>query len=249
MPRHSKEKSSDGAAAGGAGRGTRAAAAAEGGDSKRGAGGRAIGKAALQARRKNAGAIADFLDMIEGVSTYGELEDAITRDGLRLARVVKSLGCGHLDVQLHDGRSVVLKIAKSVAFKGRAASKADRENCMLAGDLIVVRDAMAAGKIPVALVRDLAEEFTRVGAAAPSGFFTQGSEADAGAVGWEFDRRPELARAGVRAAAVVSEEERALGVGARARSVSPSAAAGASGAKGGAGGDEEEDFALEVDAI
>lgn len=244
MPRHSKEKSADGAASGGAGRRSGAAAAAEGGDSKRGVGGRTLGKAALQARRKNAGAIADFLDMIEGVSSYEELEAAIARDGLRLARVTKALGCGRLNVQLHDGRAVDLRIAKSVAFKGRAASKTDRENCMIAGDLVVVRDAMAAGKIPAALVLDLAAEFSRVGAATPAGFFTQGTELDAGAVGWEFDRRPEVARAGVRAAAAVSEEERALGVGARARSASPSAAAGGAGA----GGDEE-DFALEVDAI
>lgn len=221
MPIHTKTKSADGAASGGAGRGKRAAAAAEGGDSKRGVGGRVLGKAALQARRKNAGAISDFLDMIEGVSSYEELEEAVTRDGLRLARVVKSLGCGHLDVQLHDGRSIVLKIAKSVAFKGRAASKADRENCMLAGDLIVVRDAMAAGKIPIALVKELADEFSRVGAATPAGFFTQGSEADAGAVGWEFDRRPEIARAGVRAVAAVSDEERALGASAAAKEEEP----------------------------
>jgi hypothetical protein len=246
MPHHTKEKSADGGAgsAGAARRTKGAAAAAEGGDSKRGAGGRTIGKAALQARRKNAGAIADFLDMIEGVSTHAELEEAITRDGLRLARVTKMLGCGRLNVQLHDGRAVDLRIAKSVAFKGRAASKTDRENCMIAGDLVVVRDAMAAGKIPIALVRDLAAEFTRVGAATPAGFFTQGTELDAGAIGWEFDRSPAVARAGVRAAAVVSEEERALGVGARARSASPSAAAG--GAGGPAEG-EEEDFS--VDAI
>lgn len=248
MPRHTKEKTSDGAASGGAGRRIGAAAAAEGGDSKRGVGGRTLGKAALQARRKNAKAVSDFLDMLDRAGDCAELEASVEREGLRLARVTKMVGCGHLDVTLQDGRAVTLKIAKSVAFKGRAANKTDRENCMVAGDLIVVRDAMAAGKIPSALVMELAEEFSRVGAATPAGFFTQGTELDAGAVGWEFDRRPELARAGVRAAAVVSEEERALGVGAHARAASPSAAAGASGAKGGAGGDED-DFALEVDAI
>jgi hypothetical protein len=248
MPRHTKEKSADGAASGGAGRRSGAAAAAEGGDSKRGVGGRTLGKAALQARRKNAKAVSDFLDMLERAGDCAELEASVEREGLRLARVTKMVGCGHLDVTLQDGRAVTLKIAKSVAFKGRAASKTDRENCMVAGDLIVVRDAMAAGKIPIALVRDLADEFTRVGAATPAGFFTQGTEEAVGAVGWEFDRRPELARAGVRAAAVVSEEERALGVGARARSVSPSAAAGGAGG-GGAAAPEEEDFALEVDAI
>lgn len=245
MPIHTKSKSADGAASGGAGRGKRAAAAAEGGDSRRGAGGRTLGKAALQARRKNAGAIADFLDMIEAVRTHEELEEAVTRDGLRLARVTKALGCGRLNVQLHDGRDIDLRIAKSVAFKGRAASKTDRDNCMVAGDLIVVRDAMAAGKIPSALVLDLADEFSRVGAATPPGFFTQGTELESGAVGWEFDRRADIARAGIRAAAAVSDEERALGVGAHARSASPSAAGGAGG--GSPAAPEEEDFS--VDAI
>jgi hypothetical protein len=209
MPRHSKEKSSDGAAAGGAGRGTRAVAAAEGGDSKRGVGGRAVGKAALQARRKNAKAVNDFLTMLEGAIDYKELEVAVEREGLRLARVTKMTGCGHMDVQLHDGRAVNLRIAKSVAFKGRAANKGDRENCFLVDDLIVVRDAMAAGKIPVALTKELAAEFERVGAMYPAGFFTRGSEADAGAVGWEFDRESAADRAGacIRGDAAAVEEK------------------------------------------
>ena len=197
MPHHSKEKSADGGAgSAGAGRTKGAAAAAEGGDSKRGAGGRAIGKAALQARRKNAKAVNDFLALVEGVVDYRELEEAIETNALRLARVTKMTGCGHMDVQLHDGRAVNLRIAKSVAFKGRAANKADRENCFLVGDLIVVRDAMAAGKVPIELVKELAAEFERVGAMYPKGFFTQGSEEAAGAIGWEFDRSERAARAG-----------------------------------------------------
>ena len=202
MPHHTKEKSADGGAgSAGAGRTKGAAAAAEGGDSKRGAGGRAIGKAALQARRKNAKAVADFLALVEGVADrdHEELEAAVEREGLRLARVVKMTGCGHMNVQLQDGRTLNLRIAKSVAFKGRAANKSDRENCFLADDVIVVRDAMAAGKVPSALLGELAEEFARVGVAVPKGFFAVGPAdafGGAGGAGWEFDREGAAARAG-----------------------------------------------------
>lgn len=248
MPHHTKEKSADGGAGGGAGarRTKGAAAAAEGGDSKRGAGGRAIGKAALQARRKNAKAVADFLALVEGVGDHEEMESAIEREGLRLARVVKMTGCGHMDVQLQDGRTLNLRIAKSVAFKGRAANKSDRENCFLADDVIVVRDAMAAGKVPAALYKELATEFARIGAAVPKGFFTVGA-VDAygggGGAGWEFDRESgaERAAAFIRAdAKAVKESKRDSDSGSDGEGA---ARGGASAASGG----EEEDFS--VDAI
>jgi hypothetical protein len=246
MPHHTKEKSADGGAGkSGAGRTKGAAAAAEGGDSKRGAGGRAIGKAALQARRKNAKAVADFLALVEGVGDHEEMESAIEREGLRLARVVKMTGCGHMDVQLQDGRTLNLRIAKSVAFKGRAANKSDRENCFLADDVIVVRDAMAAGKVPAALYKELATEFARIGAAVPKGFFTVGA-VDAyggGGAGWEFDREG----AAERAAACIRGDARAVK---ESKRDSDSGSDGEGAARGGAGaasGGEEEDFS--VDAI
>jgi hypothetical protein len=189
MPHHTKEKSGGDSGAGGAGpRHSAATAAPEGGESKRGVGGRAMGKAALKARQKNAKAVNDFLTLVEGVRDYKEMDAAVEREGLRLARVTKMTGCSHLDVQLHDGRTVNLGIAASIKGKGRAANKGDRENYMLAGDLIVVRDAHAAGKIPIALVKELEAEFVRVGAMYPAGFFTQGMEEAVGAIGWEFDR-------------------------------------------------------------
>lgn len=216
MPRHTKEKSGGdaGAASGGAGAGARRSAATaatttEGGDSKRGVGGRAMGKAALKARSKNAKAVNDFLTLVEGVRDYKELDAAVEREGLRLARVTKMTGCSHLDVQLHDGRTVNLGIAASIKGRGRAANKGDRENYMLAGDLIVVRDALAAGKIPIALVKELEAEFERVGAMYPAGFFTQGMEEAAGAIGWEFDRdsAADRHRAFIRVDAAAVEKE------------------------------------------
>ena len=244
MPHHTKEKSADGGAgsAGAARRTKGAAAAAEGGDSKRGAGGRAIGKAALQARRKNAKAVADFLALVEGVSGHEEMESAVEREGLRLARVVKMTGCGHMDVQLQDGRALNLRIAKSVAFKGRAANKSDRENCFLADDVIVVRDAMAAGKVPAALYRELADEFARIGFAVPKGFFAVGA-ADAygagGGAGWEFDRDAERASAAIRGdARAVKESKRDSG--------SDGEGSARGGAGGSASGGEEEDFSVEA---
>ena len=190
MPRHTKEKSGgdSGAASGGAGPRHAATAATEGGESKRGTGGRAMGKAALKARQKNGKAIADFFTMVEGVSDYKEMDVAVEREALLLARATKMTGCGRLDVQLHDGRTTSLTFKASIRMAGRAATKGDRVNCVLAGDLVVVRDGKVAGKIPIALVKELEAEFVRIGAMYPAGFFSQGMEEAVGAIGWEFDR-------------------------------------------------------------
>jgi hypothetical protein len=194
MPRHTK----DSAAAAATTKSRIIASAMDGGKSKRGAGGAVMGKAALRARRKNAGAITDYLDMIERVSDHEELDEAVRRTSLRLARVIKMLGYGHMDVQLQDGTAANLGIAKSISFAGRAASKSSRENCILAGDLVVVRDGKVAGKFPVAMIRDLSDEFARVGVATPPGFFTLGTECEEESVSWEFDHA---------AAAVAAAEE------------------------------------------
>lgn len=200
MPRHTKDST---AATAATSKSRIIASAMGGGKSKRGAGGRPEGKAALRARRKNAGAITDYLDMIECVSDHEELDEAVRRTSLRLARVIKMLGYGHFDVQLQDGTAANLGLTGAITFAGRAASKSSRENCILAGDLVVVRDGKIAGKFPVAMIRDMSDEFARVGVATPPGFFTLGTELEEESVSWEFDH----AAAAVAAAAEEEEEE------------------------------------------
>jgi hypothetical protein len=173
--------------------------------SKRASGGRAEGKAAAKARQKNNKAVDDYFDMMERVSDTEDLDIAVARTGLRLGLVTKMLGCGHLDIQLQDGTGVRLPIAKSIAFNGRAASKTDRANCILTGDLVVLRDAMVAGKVPLALVEDIEAHCERLGLESPVGFFTRGIVDEAELPTWEFDRSDERER--LRAAAAAADDD------------------------------------------
>lgn len=158
-----------------------------------------LGKAALTAVRKNDETVAAFIGMLARVSDTDELDGAIRATCLRLGRVTKMLGCGHVDVLLQDGATEKPKISPTIAFNGRAASKSDRKNCILVGDFVVVCE-MVRGKVPLALVEDIEAEFERIGVSVPTGFFRKGSSGAGGAGSddeptWEFDRSDEKATA------------------------------------------------------
>lgn len=104
------------------------------------------GKAARRARTKNAAAVEEFLSVLERATTATDVERLLTESGLTLARVNKATGAGRLEVRLQDGGSASVPIAGSIKFRGGAATKGDRENCMSAGDLVVIRGSFAAGK-------------------------------------------------------------------------------------------------------
>lgn len=109
--------------------------------------GRKEGKAAKRARVKNAAAVEEFLSLIEGARDADEVERRLMEHGLTLAHVIKTTGAGRLSVRLQDGREGSFPIAGSIKFRGGAATKGDRENCMSAGDLVVIRGSFAAGKL------------------------------------------------------------------------------------------------------
>jgi hypothetical protein len=157
-----------------------------------------LGKAALTAVRKNDETVATFIGMLARVSDTDELAGAARATGLRLGRVTKMLGCGHVDVLLQDGTTEKPKISPTIAFNGRAASKSDRKNCILVGDFVVICE-MVRGKVPLALVEDIEAEFERIGVSAPTGFFRKGGAGGAGDADdeptWEFDRSVEKAAA------------------------------------------------------
>jgi hypothetical protein len=74
----------------------------------------------------------------------GELKD----NALELARVTRSLGAGHLEVTVQDGKTgAMVKIAPTVGFKGRSNTKTDRENCMSVGDTIIICGGYATAKV------------------------------------------------------------------------------------------------------
>lgn len=206
MPAHSKSRDSAAATAALAAR-------------KRGPGGKALGKSAIRAIVKNSIAVEEYLTAADAATDPEELL-AIQRDGLVLARVVRPLGAGNLEVLLQTGETTRIPIGGSIRFKGRAGSKTDRENCMVAGDIIVVRSAFAAGKLLPGTTAHVAALFERHGARVPKGFFGSAERPDEDE-GWEWDR-----------AADAAEE-------AAARKMATVA--------GGAGSDEAADAAAEAD--
>jgi hypothetical protein len=137
--------------------------------------GRKEGKAAKRARMKNAAAVEEFLNLIERGRNADDVDRLLTENGLMLAHVIKATGAGRLEVRLLDGREGSFPIAGSIMFSGGAATKGDRENCMSAGDVIVIRGGRAAGKFQRATATRVRGLFKRHGISYPPTFF--GAEA------------------------------------------------------------------------
>lgn len=142
---------------------------------------RGKGKAARRNATKNASHVLDYLDTLEAAKTLDALETYMEREAIQLARVTRQSGAGHLKVTLQDGSTDVdVTIAGSLRFKGRAATKGDRSNCMNVNDLIVLHGPQAAGKIPREFHGRIEAAFTRLRVSAPKGFFAKGAADDAG---------------------------------------------------------------------
>ena len=159
---------------------------------RRGPGGKVLGRSALRAIMKNSIAVEEYLTAAEAATDAAELI-AIARTGILLARVIRPLGAGNLEVLLQTGESIRVPIGGSIRFKGRAGSKTDRENCMVTGDVVVIRSAFAAGKFLPGTTAHVARIFERLGAPAPKGFFavsvsTTEETVDDDEGGWEWDR-------------------------------------------------------------
>lgn len=129
------------------------------------------GKAAKRARVKNAAAVEEFLTLIEGARDGDEAERLMADNAIMLAHVIKATGAGRLSVRLQDGREGSVPIAGSIKFHGGAATKGDRENCMSAGDLIVIRGSFAAGKVRRATAIRVRGLYKRHGIGYPPAFF------------------------------------------------------------------------------
>jgi hypothetical protein len=138
------------------------------------------GKAARRARTKNAAAVEEFLSVIERGRTADDVERLLADNGLMIAHVIKATGAGRLEVRLQDGGAASVPIAGSIKFRGGAATKGDRENCMSAGDLIVIRGSFAAGKFRRATALRVCGIFKNYGISYPSTFFptTEGATDD-----------------------------------------------------------------------
>lgn len=192
---------------------------------------RPLGKSAKRAITKSSAAVEEYLAAAEAATGPEELA-AIQRDGLFLARVTRALGAANLEVLLQTGTTIRVPIGGSIRFKGRAGSKTDRANCMVVGDVIVVRGAFASGKLLPGTTARVAALFERHGVSVPKGFFASGTEAADDAEeegGWEWDRT---------AAAAEEAAARKMATASAAAAAAPAEAA-----------TEAEAAAVDVDAI
>lgn len=180
---------------------------------KKAAGGRALGKAALRAMTKNAEAVSDLISLLES-------DTDISTHHYTLARVVRPVGAGRLEVTLMDGTNEVnLPICGKIRFKGRAASKGDRANCMIPGDIVVIAGSQLAAKCSRSAAIIIRLHLERLRISYPKNFFAAASvdadeedEEDA----FEFDRDEdaEAAEAAeVMACRAVSARAKALRMG------------------------------------
>jgi hypothetical protein len=129
--------------------------------------GREKSKSALKSEKKNADCASEYVYHVETATKTDDLEP----DGQRIARVIKALGAGRLEVQFPDGTEEKPAIAKKIRFHGRAATKGDQSNCMGPGDLVIVDGGFLFGKLSNPQVARVGAVFKRHGIDHPSGFF------------------------------------------------------------------------------
>jgi translation initiation factor IF-1 len=153
--------------------------------------GREKSKSALKSEKKNADCASEYVYHVESATKVADLEP----DGQRVARVIKALGAGRLEVQFPDGTEEKPTIAKKIRFHGRAATKGDQSNCMGPGDLVIVDGGFLFGKLSAPQVTRVGAVFKRHGIAHPSGFFATAARASEEQVDdvLEWDRSAEEA--------------------------------------------------------
>lgn len=183
---------------------------------------RPLGKSALRACKKATEATDEFVEAVEKTKNRAELE-ALPDTGITIGRVTRSSGCNRLKVMDLDGTpDVDCRIAGAIAFKGKAATKGDRRNCMSVGDVIVIRGGLATGKLPLSSCKRVKEVYDRLGARYPTGFFaaptvTAAADDAEDDTGFEFGAAEEPEEEGLQkaipagrskaAAAAASDEE------------------------------------------
>lgn len=204
MPSHTKSKSHGSAAADSKPK-TKSPAAGGAGKTRSAVTGRQLGRAAIRSLNKNADHASEYLDSVLAASSLSDLQTLI-RTSKIVARVLKPLGCGRLSVTLQTGeKEVNVPISGVLRFKGHANKKTDRDNCMCAGDVVLLDGGIASSKLSRATSNRVRRVFEKYGLDVPAGFFAiageEGSDdEEEGAFAW--DRSEE------EAAEAAAEEER-----------------------------------------
>lgn len=160
-----------------------------------------MGKGARRALLKNAECVDEVLEMIARAEAHEKrtdtkagaawLEQAMAQAAITLGRVTRSTGCGRLAVTMQTGEEVSVPIAGTIKFKGKSGTKTDRENCMCANDIIVIRGSFANAKVSPAAAAQIRRAYEHFRIPTPSAFFAFAEEAAEAEDGYEFDRSEE----------------------------------------------------------
>jgi hypothetical protein len=165
-----------------------ASSSAAGGAGKKG--GKKVGRAALRAQTKNLECCEEYITRLMAAPTSDTI-DEMADDHIFLGRITKNVGCGNVQVLLHNGEKATIPIGGAIRFRGKAANKSDRSNCMLTDDVVVVDGGFAAGKLTARQITQVRSVFKAAHFDVPKGFFCTAGELqddDAEETGFEFDR-------------------------------------------------------------
>ena len=149
--------------------------------------GRQLGRAAIRALEKNAHCIDEFLSKIDDAENMDDLLNIEEVDAFYVARVIRSEGAGWFNVLLRDGSEAKVHVAGTIAFHGRAGTKTDRDNCIIANDNIIISGGRASAKLSSALSSHIKKVFKAHSFPYPKNFFGNEESVAEDDAGWEFD--------------------------------------------------------------
>lgn len=149
--------------------------------------GRQLGRAAIRALEKNAHCIDQFLSKIDDAKSMDDLLNIEETDAFYVARVIRSEGAGWFNVLLRDGSEAKVHVAGTIAFHGRAGTKTDRDNCIVANDNIIISGGRASAKLSSALSSHIKKVFKAHSLSFPKNFFGNEESIAEDDAGWEFD--------------------------------------------------------------
>lgn len=147
----------------------------------RSATGKKIGKRAAASNGKNRDAAEEFIASVENNHNLESLFRIKT-----LARVIRPMGANRLVVRLQDGEEVQTLIAGRLRFHGRAASKADRPNCMVLNSIILLDGGHAVSNLSKAHIVRIQSAYSDAHITTYRGFFEGSVGSDCEGFDWDY---------------------------------------------------------------
>ena len=158
---------------------------------KRSEGGRILGKRELKGMRKNNARLDEYFTAFTESETRVGFEEKNDKNAWLLARVIRQLGAGRVEVITQEECVEKVVISGSLKVKGKAAHKTDCEFVMLVNDVVLLLGPQIAAKLHHDENSLVIKEFARLSIVVPvKGFFAEGSmdlDAELEDVGFEWD--------------------------------------------------------------